>query len=395
MSIYKRVDSRFWWLTLERPGQPPLRESTKIPVHGGTVEQTKDNRALAQQAYAARLGDLARARHHLPIDRPTITFAKFRAWYEAHVSTQKRNLARERSMLRQLGPFFDSKALDALTREDVLEWRTARAKQVAPGTVNRELALLCHLLGQAVPKYLDRNPAARISEVRSPARQMRLVTEEEEDRLLAAGSDEDRALVLTALDTLQRLSAVANLTWAQDHGHSLEFLNLKTRGRLVVPISSRLRIALDQLPKDGPWIFPWFHWGKDTREQIQQRVDERFRGLCGLAKIPHGRAVGGVTFHTLRHTGASRMLARGIDPRTVMVIGGWSSLKMLEQYTHPQPEHARRAVEAVGKREGDVKENRQASPVSVRSRSGGIRRKGRPLSENRRNRPRTRARAKG
>lgn len=71
MGLYRRPDSPFWWLCLERPGQRPIRESTRIPVDGGTPGQTRQNRELAEQVYAARMGDLARGRYRLPTDRPS------------------------------------------------------------------------------------------------------------------------------------------------------------------------------------------------------------------------------------------------------------------------------------------------------------------------------------
>ena len=49
--------------------------------------------------------------------------------------------------------------------------------------------------------------------------------------------------------------------------------------------------------------------------------------------------------HTLRHTGASVMLAEGASIRAVQEIGGWTSLRMLERYTHPTDAEKRRAVE--------------------------------------------------
>ena len=48
---------------------------------------------------------------------------------------------------------------------------------------------------------------------------------------------------------------------------------------------------------------------------------------------------------TLRHTGASAMLAAGISVRVVQEIGGWTSLRMLERYTHLTDAEKLRAVE--------------------------------------------------
>ena len=61
------------------------------------------------------------------------------------------------------------------------------------------------------------------------------------------------------------------------------------------------------------------------------------------------RRSGGVTFHCLRHTGASRMLVEGgVDLETVRQIGGWSSYRMLQRYVHPTDAARRAAVEAIG-----------------------------------------------
>ena len=59
MGVYTRPDSKFYWLALERPRRRPVRTSTRIPVDGGTREQTGINKRLAQEAYAASMADLA------------------------------------------------------------------------------------------------------------------------------------------------------------------------------------------------------------------------------------------------------------------------------------------------------------------------------------------------
>lgn len=211
MGIYARPDSKFYWLCLERPGQRPIREKTAIPVAGGNPSQTKQNRELAQAAYAVRMGDMARARYNIPTERPIATFAAYRVWYYDNFSTQKRNAARERSMLKQLGQTFDRFTLHTIDRDQVLKWRTARARAVAPGTVNRELELLKHMLGTAVPKYLEKNPATGVQRLRVPEQEVPILSPAQEARMLKAATTEERAIVLTALDTLQRLSNVANL----------------------------------------------------------------------------------------------------------------------------------------------------------------------------------------
>jgi site-specific recombinase XerD len=53
----------------------------------------------------------------------------------------------------------------------------------------------------------------------------------------------------------------------------------------------------------------------------------------------------GVSWHGLRHTWASRLTMKGVDPRTLQTLGGWRSLVIVERYSHLSPDHLRRAVE--------------------------------------------------
>jgi integrase len=53
----------------------------------------------------------------------------------------------------------------------------------------------------------------------------------------------------------------------------------------------------------------------------------------------------GVTWHTLRHTFASRFILAGADLRTVAGLGGGRALAMVQRCAHRSPGHLRAAVE--------------------------------------------------
>jgi site-specific recombinase XerC len=55
----------------------------------------------------------------------------------------------------------------------------------------------------------------------------------------------------------------------------------------------------------------------------------------------------GVTWHALRHTFASRLVAAGVDLRTVQELGGWRTLSMVQPYAHLSPGHPAAAVEKI------------------------------------------------
>ena len=350
------------------------RESTRIPVDGGTEFQTKENKKLAQQAYAVAMGDLARNRYELAVERPRILFREYRTWYLDNNSIHKRNYKREKSMLGQLGKHLDTFHLDEIDRDVGQEWMTTRKLKVKAGTVKRELETLKALLSTAVPKYLAENPLKGFpgkGQLRIVEREPRILTHDEETRLLAALTDpQEHALIVCAIDTLMRLSDVVNLERRADHGTYITVVDPKTK-TYKVPVSKRLRLALDrivktdQTTKNSRWVFPKFHgWtgfsvGRRRLRQARDRKGDRapqhaavrmFSEACARAEISHGRAAGGMTFHCLRHTGASRALENGADVRTVQELGGWSNLRQLTRYTHPTDDAKQRAVNSIGKK---------------------------------------------
>lgn len=297
-------------------------------------------RELAQNAYATRMADIARLRFKLPSAQPGRTFKAHREWYALHVTPRKRGIASETSMLLGLGRYFDARDLRDIDQRLVREWRTWRLKTVSDATVSREEALLKNMLTTAVPTYLDTNPLFGLARLRVPDTDTRILTPAEETALLKVLTvPEDRALVICALDTLLRLSNVKALTRRQDHGTHL-FSDTKTTA-IRIPISIRLRIALDALPMTGPCYFP------NYAKRSPNRVGTMFVAACTRAGIDTGRADGGVSFHCLRHTGASRMLAAHVDVKTVMRIGGWKSLTVLNRYLHPTDAAAQDAVNLI------------------------------------------------
>lgn len=243
-------------------------------------------------------------------------------------------------MLRKLGEYFDDDQLRRIDQARVREWRAWRKAQVSPSTIRREEALLKHVMTTAVPSYLDSNPLAGMKRVRVAETDTRVLSRDEERRLLEVLTDpQDRALVLCALDTLLRLSNVRALERKQDHRTHL-FSDTKAKA-VRIPVSNRLREALDALPMTGPHYFPRY---ATTGNNPAIRM---FKAACLAAKVQLVRKEGGVSFHCLRHTGATRMLESGVDPKTVMEIGGWRSLVVMERYLHPSEDRKRAAVNAI------------------------------------------------
>lgn len=353
MGLYTRKDSPFWWAWLEPPtGEPPRAESTKIRRDAPTPELRAENRKLAEFLYHQKLLTLSQSAAGIT-PKVSIAFDTYATWYETHVCATHGSYARERSMLKRLIAHFGSTPLRAIDKAAVLEWRTARCLTVKPATADRELDVLKSLFVSAVPKYLPVSPIAGLKRHRDTAqtvkRRPRVLTLDEERRILkAATAPAERALFLLALDTLMRLSDAKNLRRDRDYGTVIHVEAPKI-APYDVPVSRRLRKALDKLPVDGPFYFPRRWAGREGGISVNT-VWHIFRRLCVAAKVPVGRKVRGVTFHSLRHTGATRMLEAGVNPVAVKEIGGWLSMRQLDRYGHSSEETKQRAVNLIGRR---------------------------------------------
>lgn len=347
MGVYARRGSKYWWYLVEGAG---IRKSTGIPKAGGSPQQDRELRRQAETIYAAEKAKHALG-HTQPTAKPTISYTAFSAWFEQHHTSHQRGAVRAASMLRSLGQYFSRyDNLAAIDEAGVKEWMTWRSNHVAKGTVNRELDVLKSLLRAAVPKYLTASPIAGLRRFRVVEMEPRVLTVEEETRLLAIAAPADLAWLLMGLDTLLRLSNIVFLKWAQvklDRGVIVP-LNAKV-SHDNVPISTRLEAALLALPKEGPYVFPAFHAKGTGPTAAKNLAIRRFDALCQMARIPHGRAADGLTFHGLRHTGATRALQGGASVRTVMKLGGWKDERSVMRYVHASDSDVRAAAESIGR----------------------------------------------
>lgn len=57
----------------------------------------------------------------------------------------------------------------------------------------------------------------------------------------------------------------------------------------------------------------------------------------------------GVTWHTLRHTFASRLVMAGVDLKTVQELTGHKTIAMTARYAHLAPTHKLQALETLAR----------------------------------------------
>jgi integrase len=347
-------------MTLSVVGERTIRRSTQIPHDAPGAGQRAEQKQQAIALFNKLQAEMVLRKHDVG-PKAAVTLHKYLDWYEEHVSAQKRSAAAyEATVFRRLRLDFDKHALlTELTLNRIIEWRSQRLKTVRgnaskgatdtvkPNTVNRQVDVISHVLASAVPRYLPENPIAGLKPLKAEAIEAITLSRADEAKLLAVLEPADQAIIVAALDSLVRAGDLVELRWAQDHGKYLTILNPKGGTSYKTPVSSRLRTLLDALPKTSAYIFEHRRQAKTEALRVNS-LKQMLEYACTRAGVPYGRGTG-ITFHGLRHTGATRMIDAGVNVRLVQSVGGWKSLRMLTRYLHPTDEAAAAAVEAIGR----------------------------------------------
>lgn len=264
-------------------------------------------------------------------------------------------------------------ALAAQGVEDPAQVRTAQLRRVlgamaergvAPPTLQRALAALRAFFGWLEERgWIERDPAAGLRGPRRRRRLPRPLAEEEVDRLLAApaaaGADgaRDRALLEVLYSTGCRVAELVALDEEHvDLGRGVARLQGKGRkerlGMLGRPAREAVRAWLEEKERAALARGPLFlnrRGGRLTDRSVRRILDRRL-AEAGVAR--------GASPHTLRHSFATHMLARGADLRAVQELLGHASLGTTQIYTQVSIERLRRLY-------------RQAHPLGEEQRPAG------------------------
>lgn len=231
---------------------------------------------------------------------------------------------------------------------------------VSDGTIIRELAgVLRPALKHAIGNRLLTGPAPLIQTPSQPQGRDFWITRPQAAKLLSEARSDARArdhlplFILIALYTGARRGAILDLTWSQIdfiRGH----MNLNPPGRQqtkkrrpIVPIHPKLlghlrrahRKAISPYVISGPTCLVMDDDGRSTWRPMTT-IKTGFNSAAQRAGIPD------CTPHTLRHTSAVWMAARGVPLRDIAGMLGHSESRTTELYAHHSPEHLRRVFRA-------------------------------------------------
>jgi integrase len=244
-----------------------------------------------------------------------------------------------------LKPYFGKLDLRAITPLDLETYRAKRLEAgIKKSTSNRELALLKRMFHLAADwGYSSENPVTKVKlfSERDNLKE-RVLTAEEEVRLLAHCAPHLWPIVVFALNTGMRRGEILGLRWDQIDAPCRSVRVTRTKGGRdrIVPLNDAAAgvVKAQRKTSHGSYVFPSM-----KGREFMRTVDHSFGRACRLAGIV------GLRFHDLRHTFATRLIRRGADIITVQALLGHYSVTVTQRYTHTGADEKRRAVEALAR----------------------------------------------
>jgi len=230
-------------------------------------------------------------------------------------------------------------------------------RAVTPATVNRELALIRHMLRLAEEwGYIDKAPRVRMG--KEPEGRLRFLTEDEAVRLLKTCQESQNpylvAIVTTALHTGMRRGEILGLMWERvDFARGVLLVDRTKSGRRrEIPMNRAVYDVLEPLYAEARKALPEPLPGERRGEPMGLlfrkasgtawgSIRTAFERACVEAKVLDFR------FHDLRHTCASWLVMAGRHLKEVQELLGHRTFAMTLRYAHLAPGRLREAVAAL------------------------------------------------
>ncbi len=324
MGIYRR--GTVWWIDYYDQNRARVQESSY-----------SSNRRHAQDLLSVRESEVLRGIFKRPVK---ISFGEFSQKYMEFAKANKRSWLRDEQMLKHLQAFFGTQLdLSGISVVDIEGYKLKRRAKVSGATVNRELALLKRMFNLAInwDFFFAVNPVRKVKFFKEFNTGARVVSPEEEERLIQNAAPFMQDLIRFGLNTGLRVGEIFSLRWSSVDMQKgiLNILAQKTGKMRTVPLNTKARNVLDAwaMGRKNDCVF----YNHDTGMPF---VDLK----AGFALACRKAGISDVSWHTLRHTFASRLIDRGVDIVTVQQLLGHSTVTVTMRYTHSNLDSKKAAV---------------------------------------------------
>jgi integrase len=303
-----------------------------------------------------------------PLEESQRTFQELTDRYMAeHSKVKKKSWRRDENSLNHLLPFFGDCNLSDVTSETISRYKAMRLQEGAkPATLNRETAMAkhCFNLGLKEWGWCRENPFCKVKMEREDNSRDRVLTYDEEERLLAACSNRLRDIVLFALSTGARMGEILELTWKDvDLFRKVVVIRQGKTGKpKTIPL---IPTAMDILKSrvrriDTSLVFP----SQNGTRMTDTNLGRAFRAALKKARVE------GFRFHDLRHTFASRLAMAGKDLYVIQKLLGHREPRMVQRYAHHSVQSLRDGIEVLETLKREAGRDRGTNPSHLEGRSG-------------------------
>ena len=314
MGMYRR--GKVWWIDYYDQHHQRVQESS-----------SSSNRRDAQDLLNVRQSEVSRGVFKRPVK---ITFDEYGKKYMEYAKTNKRSWLRDEQMLKPLEEFFGKeRELADLGAIDVEAYKVQRRVKVSGATVNRELALLKRMFNLAIDweMFQGRNPVCKVKFFKELNLGSRVLSQKEEEKLLENAAPFLQDLIVFGLNTGLRVGEIFSLRWSNVdmEKNILNVFAHKTWKTRAVPLNTKTRAVIEA----------WALHRKNELVFYNTSTGGSFVDLsAGFGLACRKAGISGVSWHTLRHTFASRLIERGVDIVTVQQLLGHSTVTVTMRYAH-------------------------------------------------------------
>lgn len=298
----------------------------RIRRKGYPDEVSSFNTKAEAQAWARSLETaMDQGAHQATHSARSILLSDLLRRYGEEVSPTKRSEKREQQTIHfMLRHKMAAYSMEKLTPSVVARYRDERLKSVAPATIIRELSILSSVISHARKEWglPTTNPCALVRKPASPQGRSRLLSSDEEARLIAELQPVRRRspwmapLVLLALETAMRRGELLSLRRENlNLSAQTAYLPMTKNGTArIVPLSKKAVAILQALPTAAcGMVFPLSY----------MVVNNCFVAACKRAEIVD------LHFHDLRHTATTRLAEKLPNVIELACVTGhlpWSNL---------------------------------------------------------------------
>lgn len=217
-----------------------------------------------------------------------------------------------------------------IRRKHVIEMRDALSD--TPTTANRRVGALSILMEHAIDlDWITHNPAQGVPNLKGNRKPRSPWPQDMIDAYRMKAEPRDLLIFEMLLGTGQRISDVLAMQWGHIEDNGIWVTQGKTRRRLYVPFTDRLKTILACVERNSLFIVAQGN-GRPVSYNLA------WKGMMEVRK-----AIGAEAWdaHSLRHTAASELASLGLSDEHIMSLTGHSSHEMVRLYSGAAAQKAR------------------------------------------------------